>query len=445
MAKKKESDIIVIEKEPIVIDHTARKHAICPPSAMERIAACPGSVIYNDRKQAPSPWAREGTIAHECLERGLTNLKMSYDEIFQHVKDEFPDMREHIAPCIQYVLDLKRKYGAGRFEVETRVEFSEYSWGTLDTGIMYRVIDKQNVIVFDLKYGQGISVQAKDNLQLLTYALGLIKKWGLKRYKKVCLIIYQPRIIGEQTERIAWYTRKEMDVWKKKIFKIVKKASDVYNGIHEPRFYAGDHCRFCPGKDPDPDNDGSICPAYKKLVDKGQGGGGLILIEKKLTRGVPSPETLTDRNVAKLLQNRGNIEAFLKSVAAYAKARHAQGKPIPGTKSVSTRRQRKWLGTVAECGEILKELKVKDPFREVLKTIGSVELEIADRLIKRAVKRGKELTKGAAKEKAAKKLQVCTQLTPANSYIVHESDSRPATDNQLDSKKLLTEIKHNKD
>lgn len=173
-------------------------HAPRSPSHSATWLNCPGSV--EAEKPFPdetSEFALEGTAAHMLAEKYLrqgaypgtyVGSKMHLDEVDRDwVVDE--DMDRFVQQYVDYVRRLP-----GKALVERRVSMEHVvpgCWGTADALILH---DKLLTVV-DLKYGRGVRVFAKDNTQMMLYALGAVAEFGfLYEIERCRLVIVQPRL-----------------------------------------------------------------------------------------------------------------------------------------------------------------------------------------------------------------------------------------------------------
>ena len=131
-------------------------HAKLSASGAHRWMNCPGSVKAEEGlKESTSPFAEEGTRAHDLMEMMLTGKPIrvgAYDL----------EMWEYVESYVSYVLGQK-KPGDALF-IERRVNFSEWvpdGFGTSDA----IVLNDTKLSVIDLKFGKGHRVEAHSNMQ----------------------------------------------------------------------------------------------------------------------------------------------------------------------------------------------------------------------------------------------------------------------------------------
>lgn len=215
------------------IDHAERAHAKLSASGSKRWMTCtPSAKLEEKFPDSSSPFAAEGTLAHELAE------KMLRKEAFK-VSDYPVEMVKYIHGYKEFVEERINYHGpTATVLFEERLNFSNWVPDGFGTGDVV-IISDFALEVIDLKYGKGVSVSSEDNSQLKLYALGAYEKFEmLYDYNKVILNIYQPRIdnisIWETTleELLSWGN------WE--VRPLAKKAMDG-----EGELVAGDHCRFC--------------------------------------------------------------------------------------------------------------------------------------------------------------------------------------------------------
>ncbi len=169
-------------------------HAKLSASGSARWLSCTGSVkAESTLPNTTTPYAMEGTAAHELADMCLSDGLSPHDYINQHIAgipvDE--EMADHVASYVAYV-----KSFSGIHFYEVRVDFSEWipnGFGTSDA----IVIDEKlkTVHVIDLKYGKGLPVDAENNSQGMLYALGVLSEYSfIYDLDHVVIHIYQPRI-----------------------------------------------------------------------------------------------------------------------------------------------------------------------------------------------------------------------------------------------------------
>lgn len=281
--------------------------------------------------EEPADYTQEGIDAHRMGERALKHGEWPLSADM--------DMVVHVRGYVQFV---QRQVSPGfTLLVERRVRtfYSKYM-GTLDSVVI--ADDGSSIRLNDLKYGRGVSVQAHKNPQLTIYLKSLADElmdlFGFRPDTRVILTIWQPRVLGEKTERTYECTLQDIEdhcEW------IGEVARDIQEHPLLQRFSPGDkQCQFCDAA--------AICEARTRdliggfedtltVVD--------VLGEKALERvAPPAPRTLTPAQLSRVLQLAPRLRSWLKEVEAHAFAVMEQGlEVVPNYKLVRGRAgNRKW-------------------------------------------------------------------------------------------------------
>ena len=169
------------------MQHVERQHARLSASRTERFMSCPGSV----RLEALMPYepageaAAIGTAIHELSERILNG---------QEIDD--PDVNpEHLAMAQEYADFINNLVPNPRKKlIEVNLDQGLKSLhpalgGTADAVL----VDGDQLIICDLKTGR-VAVDATDNKQLLTYALGAMRQFKAPERITATVHIFQPRV-----------------------------------------------------------------------------------------------------------------------------------------------------------------------------------------------------------------------------------------------------------
>lgn len=350
-------------------------HAKLGPSAAHRWLHCPGSVILEaDLVDEGSEFAREGTAAHAlaewCLREDLHPLEFVGD-ILEGV-EVTTDMANHVADYVDYVRAIRAQPRMEALMIERRVEFDHWvpnGFGTSDA----IVIGDGLCHVIDLKFGQGVRVDAYKNEQAMMYALGVWQTYGhIFEIDTFVLHIHMPRLdyVSEYT-----ITATELLNW---AADVVKPAADkAVAGT--PEFNPGQKtCQWCKAR--------ATCAALAKFNYELALGRFDNLDEPP---AAPSPHLLTIDQVAKLLPKLGLLKAWANDLEQYAQDTLARGGALPGYKLVEGRSLRQW-GREEEAATKLEWLLGTDAYTKKLispaqaeKALGRAKAgEIADLVIK---------------------------------------------------------------
>ena len=218
------------------------EHAILSASSSHRWLECtPSARLELEFSDYESVAAKEGTAAHALAEHKLKRkLKMRSERPVSEFNDE--DMELYTDDYADYVFEQYKK--AKRYDenaqifIEQKLDFSCYVPDGFGTGDAV-IISKGKIQIIDLKYGQGVLVNAEKNSQMMLYALGALKKFG-KEYdiKKVKMVIFQPR---RENVSVWETTVTQLKKWAEK--KLRPRAEMAYKGTGN--YQPGSHCQFC--------------------------------------------------------------------------------------------------------------------------------------------------------------------------------------------------------
>jgi hypothetical protein len=300
-------------------------HSILGASSAYRWTACPGSVKASEGvPDESSPFAEEGTQAHELAEYCLRNGDDSKD------LEKYPlDMRL----AVQVYLDAVRKYTIPGTEwfIEQTVSLAPLNppvdmFGTADC-IVYDPTDHR-LIVMDYKHGAGVWVPAEDNMQLKYYALGALLGFPDKRIDIVEGVIVQPRCDrGDDSPKVrsTIFEVADLVLWGEKLI----DAANATQQDDAP-FNTGAHCRFCKGS--------ANCPELRRVTFEAA----QTEFTPETVRQPPAPQSLTTEQLGTVLVQADVIEHWLKSVRGHVHSLLEKGEEVPGVKLVQKRALRKW-------------------------------------------------------------------------------------------------------
>lgn len=309
-------------------------HAKLGASNAHRWLACPGSVNAEDGlPNTSSPFAEEGTMAHELAERvlGMAHLPPEYVEYedwprYATIKsNEFLDLYEdqEMADFVRVYVDYVNALAAGAdsVEIEARVSYDEWvpgGFGTADAII----VRGSTLHICDLKYGMGVRVDAEENPQGMLYALGAYLLTELVYdIERVQIHIIQPRIDHISQWEIGIPDLLRWAEW-------VKQRAEETLAADAPRVPGEKQCRFCKAK--------ASCAALKKLTED------IIMSDFDDLDNQPKADTLTDDQMRKVLDAKPLVEAWLSAVETLVKDRLTRGETFPGYKMVEGKSNRKW-------------------------------------------------------------------------------------------------------
>lgn len=303
-------------------------HAFLSPSGAKRWLTCtPAPHLEKQFMDAGSVYAEEGSLAHAISEvltlRKLDRMtKKMFDEAIKRLQEDPLYESSMMDYCEDFSVFIMESYATAQMinkdafiDLETRIDLTEFvpeGFGTVDVSIC---ADK-TLHIIDLKYGKGVSVAARDNYQMMTYALGVYRKFEtLFEIDNVQMTIFQPRIDNIDTWEI---NVPDLIKWGEEILKPGAKKAFAGDGEYVP----GDHCRFCKAK--------TICRANAEFN------------MKVAEHDFADIATLSDTEIIDIYKQYDRIKNWLESLAKYALAEAVKGKEWPGLKVIAGKSNKRY-------------------------------------------------------------------------------------------------------
>lgn len=361
------------------------QHALLSASGAHRWLACPPSArLEASLPESTSPAAEQGTVAHALAEwklRRALHQAPAMKPVSDWIDTEMETLTDDYVAFIQERLrEVGKRCADPVVLIEQRLDFSHIVPGGFGTGDCV-IIAEPTLQIIDLKYGQGVLVDAEHNPQLMLYALGALNAFGsLYDISEVAVTIYQPRRSNVSTWTISVT---DLETWAEETVK--PRAVLAAAGAGE--FAPGEHCRFC-----------KLAPTCRARAQAN-----LALAQHEFA---PPPE-LSDAEIADVLTRLPELKAWASDVEAHALSLAVnQGKTWPGFKLVEGRSIRKYMDEEAVAAAA-EAAGVTDIWQQRLKTITALEKQLGK-------KRFNELFAGLVVKPAGK---------PS---LVPETDKRPA-------------------
>lgn len=326
------------------------KHAVLSASSSHRWLNCnPSARLEQEFEDHETEAAAEGTAAHALAEHKLRKaLKMrSRKPVSKYDSDE---MDAYTDGYVEFVLEAleeaKQLCSDPKVLIEQKLDFSCYVPDGFGTGDCLIVADRLLHII-DLKYGQGVLVDAVENPQMMLYALGALRIFDcLYNITEVSMTIYQPRRENVSTWTISV---KELNDWAEQTLK--PKAELAFKG--EGEYSPGAWCQFCKAA--------VKCRARAEAK--------LQLAKYEFAK----PPLLTDAEISDILGKLDDLTKWANEIIAYAQdAAVSHGKQWPGYKLVESRTNRKYTDEDAVI-EAARSAGYTDIFKKSLIPITEME------------------------------------------------------------------------
>ena len=285
-------------------------------SSAKRVINCPGSVVLVQKmpRQPSSKYAAEGTALHTCIDRLVNDDTLTVPMLLGKTVDGVVITDDHIEKLSYAIqtLDTIDPAMTLRYVTEVRVGFGDLLPGVFgSTDLIGR--QRNRAIVLDWKFGDGVMVDAEENMQGMFYAAAAMRtpetQWVFNGVDEIEIIIVQP----PYTRR--WVTTPaRIAEFEAELVRAVKRSQ-----LPDAPLSVGDHCRWCAAK--------PVCPQMTGAVDR---------VARTALEGVDSASLATALALA------DQLETFINDARALAFARLEKGLAVPGYKLVSKRATRQW-------------------------------------------------------------------------------------------------------
>jgi len=364
----------------------AKKHALLGASSSARWLVCtPSARLEAMFPDEQSPYAAEGTIAHDLAESILRHKLegKKAPKLDDYSTEMIEAVNRYVDICEEKVNESRARSSDAEAMIEARLDFSRWVPDGFGTGDMVIVADGI-LEVIDLKYGKGVPVSAIENTQMRLYALGAydINEF-LYDIKSVRMTIVQPRLDSISTDEMAI---EELLDWGEEIKPIAQRS---FRG--EGECTPCDYCNFCKAR--------HTCRA---LAD--------TCLTAFYKDGGKLNQLLTDSEVSDILAMKDLITKWIKGVYDFAYEKALSGeKQWPGYKLVEGTSRRTITDPKAAAQTLLDNgYKEKDIFKP------------------RELEGITNLQKVLGKQGVAKYLEAYIDKPEGKPTLVPESDKRPA-------------------
>ena len=284
------------------MQHETRKHARLSASRTDRFMSCPGSYRLESLMpyEAAGEAAAIGTAIHE-----LSEIILRGGEIPIATDPDHLAMAQGYADFVNTLVENPRKKLIEVNLDEGLKSLHPALGGTADAVL----VDGNHLHVIDLKTGR-VAVDATDNKQLLTYALGAMRQLKAPSTIECTMHIFQPRVGHSKWTVSGNYLNLHGER--------LKEAAELALTDDAPTSPSVDACRYCKAK--------TICPSMREKV-------------QDTARSDFKPDTTV---TPEMLDDAALVAAWADAVQSAAKAQIAEGKAITGWTMRAGRKTKFW-------------------------------------------------------------------------------------------------------
>ena len=344
------------------------------PSRLEQFRICPGSYIMQQGlPDVETEWSKEGTLLHNAVATG--NMDGLNDE-----------QKEVVECCLHFWDSIAHQDDEVLVEQNFSVfdtDGTEITNGFLDLCIFDQ--ETGELIVVDWKFGYIPVKDVDKNIQLATYALAAMQRFGVSKCK---CFVFQPRIHKE-----SHYTFTNPDAILANVKSIIRKAKDSKIVLNAQQ----DACRYCKAR--------LTCPAFRVEFQK-----------LTASRG---DYDLTDTNtLEKLYDTTKDVKTFISEIERLVK-QTIEEKGSCGKYVFQTSEGAREIKDLNALYATVKDYITIQEFNSVCKlTMGKFEDLMAGKLIKEVEIQGGKLTKAQAKTVVYEKIRdLITRGTPTKKIV----------------------------
>ena len=381
------------------INHSGRAHALLSPSGSHRWMHCtPSARLEENMPESTSSAAEEGTVAHELAEYALDMyLKGEYmpllDELPtpKHIAANqyySPEMDKYVTDYVCYVCDIYETVQDAEMHIERKFDLTSYvpeCFGSCDCDI----VGKKVLNIIDLKYGKGVQVDAKDNSQLMMYALGVLRTLSPKRQAEIETVRMHIAQVRLGNYSVFEMPSRELTHWG--IHVLRPTAEKAFAGKGDT--VVGSHCKFCKFKAQCRAQRDALVGDFEELGDI---------------------KALSLDEIADLLTKVDMYSDWLSSVKSHALSEALAGKNLKGWKLVE--------------GRSVRTITDEEKAVEILVGMGYTEEELRNHKLKGI----EDLEKKVGKKALAVSLGDILEKPKGAPTLALESDKREALQPTID-------------
>lgn len=177
---------------------------------------CYSGQVIQSCNQKEEEFIEQGVLAHKLAQETINYLFFGGERKLQTSKIIEQAVCDYINVLQNYVNENSNNIVLFAAEQPVKIELDEASkksgltcWGTVDAALVIT----RSIHVFDLKYGENEPVDAKNNVQLMLYAVGLYQAYNqlYPSINDIVLHIIQPR--QEYTHSIYQLSGEKLMYW----------------------------------------------------------------------------------------------------------------------------------------------------------------------------------------------------------------------------------------
>jgi hypothetical protein len=355
----------------VTTPHHSRSHSQWSASATARNIRCPGALalesLCDQRESEAAAW---GTACHEVAQACLDDQKdaAAFLDETKKVGDYEFEVDEEMVACAQEYIDYVRSrmreksrlYVERRFSLETlRPPFD--AGGTCDA--IVHDAETRHLEVIDLKTGRGVVVEATNNPQLRTYAIGAMLAHSDIAVSTIQVTVVQPRAQHRDGRiRSEMFTVADLIDWTAQLLVHMRRTRAAYDEFqtiagNRVKFdeWAAAHlrtgaCTFCPAQ--------GICPVFRREA--------LAAADRTVQAwfedvsapaplAIPNqPALMSPEEIAHVLDGLEALEEWIRAVRSYALAAAQSGTKFSGWALYDKIGRRAWA---ADEKTVVKDLK----------------------------------------------------------------------------------------
>lgn len=159
---------------------------------------CYSGQVISSSSQKEEDFIEQGVLAHKLAEETINYLFFNCEKTLKTSRTIEQAVQVYINVLQHYVNVNSSNIVSFRAERRVSIELDEQTkkagiscWGTVDAAL----VTTQSIHVFDLKYGENEPVDAKNNAQLMLYAVGLYQAYKPLNPSINCIVLHiiQPR------------------------------------------------------------------------------------------------------------------------------------------------------------------------------------------------------------------------------------------------------------